>query len=207
MRTLWKCVLVLAFPAGLALADEPNEQTTPNGTTLELMLLRQKSVQEELKISPELAQKITGFTNKDSEEYQNVLKLGEAERRTKIEEMENDNKKFLKDNLSEEQQKRLHQIMLQVTGLMQLTKPEAVKLLNITDEQQEKFKEMQKEARQEFRQLMSDKNRESRNEKLAKLRAEIDKKIDAVLTDDQKAKVREIVGEPFKGELVIEDSE
>jgi hypothetical protein len=42
---------------------------------------------------------------------------------------------------------------------------------------------------------------------LAKLRAETRKKILAELTDEQKAKVREMVGAPFEGEIVFEEPE
>jgi Spy/CpxP family protein refolding chaperone len=206
MRTFWTLALALAVPAA-CVAAEPAEAVVPEGTTIQLLLLRQKSVQEDLKITPEVAQKIAEFTTKESGEYQKALKLGEKERQEKIEELERANRKFLEDNLSAAQRKRLAQITLQVTGLQQLTRPEAARALNLTEEQQNKFKEMQKEARKAFVELINSKDREGRNEKLAKLREEIDKKIEAVLTDEQKAKAKELIGEPFKGKLVFEDSE
>jgi hypothetical protein len=64
---------------------------------------------------------------------------------------------------------------------------------------------MRKEARKLLEEILEAKGSEGRNEKLAKLRAEIDKKIGAVLTDEQKTKAREIVGEPFRGELLFEE--
>jgi hypothetical protein len=44
-----------------------------------------------------------------------------------------------------------------------------------------------------------------KNEKLTKLRVEIDKKVEAFLTDAQKQIARAYVGEPFNGKLVIEE--
>ena len=85
--------------------------------------------------------------------------------------------------------------------------PEVARLLNLTEEQQKKFKEMRVEARKELAELISSKDREGRNEKLAKLREAVDKKIEAVLTDEQKAKAKELVGETFKGKLVFEEGE
>jgi Spy/CpxP family protein refolding chaperone len=203
MRTL-KWALVLAFPAALVAAQQP-EPLAPEGTTIQLILLRQKSVQQELKLTPEVIKKIIEFTNKEYEAAQKAEKLSEKEREQKFQELEKANEKFLADNLTAPQRKRLEQVTMQVTGLQQLTRPEVIKALSITEEQQQKFKEMQKEARKELEEIIGAKNREGRNEKLAKLRAEIDKKVLAVLTDKQKEIAKELVGEPFKGEILIEE--
>jgi Spy/CpxP family protein refolding chaperone len=93
---------------------------------------------------------------------------------------------------------------MQVTGLYQLTRPEVVRALKLTDEQQTKFRDMQKAVAKPVEELLYGMNVPDRNEKLAKLRAEIDRQIEAVLTDEQKALARELVGERFRGELVIE---
>jgi hypothetical protein len=202
MRSL-KWVLVLAIPALLAAADQPAEQLVPEGTTIRLILLRQRSVQEELKIDQELAKKIIEFTNKEYEAWQQALKLSDQEREQRLNQLQQENERFLGDNLTADQRKRLDQITMQVAGLQLLTRPEAIRALNLTQEQQQKFKEMQKEARQELESIINDRNREAKNERLAKLRADIDKKVEAVLTDEQKEKCRELVGEPFRGEIVI----
>jgi len=201
---LWKWALVLAVPAGWVAAQQ-DEDLVPDRTTVQLLLLRQKSVQAELKLGPEFARKITEFTDKEADAYVEALKLKDADIKKKIEELERENKKFIEDNLSAAQRKRLDQIYLQVTGLQQLTRPEAAKALNLTEDQQTKFKAMRKEARKLLEEILEAKGSEGRNEKLAKLRAEIDKKIGAVLTDEQKTKAREIVGEPFRGELLFEE--
>jgi hypothetical protein len=206
MRTFWKwAVLALTVPAGGMVAAQPADQVAPEGTTVPLLLLRQKSVQQELKLTPDVAKKVADFTSKDSEEYAEALKLHRKERRAKIEKLERENKRFLQDNLTPAQHKRLDQITLQVTGLHQLTRPEVAKVLKLTKEQQHKFREMAREDIKELRAIMNAPNRAGRNEKLAKLREDMDKRIEALLTDEQKAKVRELVGEPFKGELLFED--
>ena len=186
-------------------ADPPADQLIPDNVTFHLILLRQKSVQDELKLTPELVKKILEFTNNEYAAYQKVMQLDEKEREAKLEELGKKNQKFLTDNLTPAQNKRLDQITLQVTGLLQLTQPEVVKVLNLTQEQQQKFKEMQNEARKELDQIITTQDREARNEKLAKLRADIDKKVEAALTAEQKAKARELVGEPFKGKLLLEE--
>ena len=208
MRTFFTLVLALAVPAGFAAAEEKTAPIAPETTTSQLLLLRQKSVQKELKLDEDTVKKIMEFTNKEADEYGKALKdLKGKERAAKFEELEKANKKFLEDNLSEEQRKRLAQITLQVTGLYQLGRPEVVKLLNLTEEQQTKFEEMQKEARKALEGIIASTERAGKNEKLAKLRAETNKMILAALTDEQKAKVKEIVGEPFTGEIVFEEAE
>jgi hypothetical protein len=207
MHTFWRWILVLAVPALWVAAALPAEPIVPNETTVQLILLREKSVQEELKIDAELAKKIMEFTNAEYEEFQKAQKLSEEEREKKLKQLEEANQKFLADNLSAGQRKRLGQIAMQVTGLQQLTKPEIAKLLDLTEEQQKKFKEMRVEARKELERIMDVKNRQERNEKLAKLREDIERRVKEVLTDEQKAKARELVGEPFKGKILLEGPE
>src|SRR5262249_57627339 len=134
MRTL-KWLLVLAVPAVWVAAARPADEISPEGTTVPLLLLRQKSVQAELKLTPDVGKKIMDFTNKEADEYLKDLKLPEQERQKKIDELEKEEKKFLDDTLNPAQRKRLDQITLQVTGLQQLTRPEVAKLLNLTDDQ------------------------------------------------------------------------
>jgi hypothetical protein len=206
MRTFWKWALALAVPALWTAAARPADAPPiPDEVTVQLLLLRQKSVQDELKLAPDLVKKIVDFTDKEAEAYAKAQASGEDERKKKEDALESDNKKFIEDNLSADQRKRLTQITLQVTGLEQLNKPEVVKALNLTDDQQKKFKDLQEKGRKAFEELLDPKNKEGRNEKLAKLREEERKQIEAILSDDQKAKVKEYVGEPFKGELLFEE--
>jgi hypothetical protein len=204
MRTL-KWALVLVVPVVWVAAARPADEDEPAGTTAELLLLRQKSVQQELKLSPEVVRKVLDFTDKESEAYGQALKGNKDELQKKSDELEKEEKKFLEDNLSAEQIKRLDQITWQVTALRQLQRPEVARALNLTEEQRAKFKEMHKEAAKELEAILTAKDKEGRNEKLAKLREDTDKKIEAILTDEQRAKAKEFVGEPFKGEIVIED--
>jgi hypothetical protein len=204
MRTL-KWILVLAFPALLVAAAQQQERSVPERTTIELLLLRQKSVQQELRLSPEVNKKVAAFTHKQREAFGEALKLGAEERRQKLMELAKENKQFLDDNLTAGQRKRLLEITLQVTGLHELNRPEVAKALTLTDEQQQKFKEFQKQHRKDLAEIFQSKERDSRTAKLAKLREDTRNKIRAILTDEQKAKVRELVGEPFRGEIVLEE--
>jgi hypothetical protein len=64
---------------------------------------------------------------------------------------------------------------------------------------------VQEQARKELEELLVAKDREGSNVKLAQLRADVDNRTEALLTDEQKAKAMELAGEPFLGELVLED--
>jgi hypothetical protein len=184
---------------------QPGDDEIPDGTVINLLLLRQKSVQEELKLSPEVAKKVVDFCNMEHAEFGKALKLGDADLKKKVEELDKANKKFLKDNLSEAQHKRLDQIRLQVTGLHHLIQPETAKALDLTKDQQTKFKKMHEDARKRLADIFGAKDKDEKNKKLAKLREETNTQIWGVLTDAQKEKVKALVGEPFKGELLIED--
>jgi hypothetical protein len=207
MGTL-KWLLVLAIPAvwmGTAWSQE--DQIVPEGTTVSLLLLRQKSVQQELKLGDDMAKKVMEFTNKQSDAVREVMKEPKEEQKPKLEAMEKENKKFLMDNLTKEQHKRLDQIAMQFTGLHQLTRPEVIQALNLNEEQIEKIKELQKEGRKELVKIIYDKNSKDRSQRYAELRQETRAKVQALLTNEQWAKIREMVGKPFMGEIVFEDPE
>ena len=82
-----------------------------------------------------------------------------------------------------------------------------VKELKLSDEQVKNLNDMQTEARKALVEILEAKERAGKGEKVTKLRDETRQKILAVLTDEQKAKVREMVGPPFEGEIVIEEPE
>ena len=80
MRTLLSCALVLAIPTGMALAQEQN-LPIPEGTTVKLILLRQKSVQKELKLAADDIKKIMAFTHAQHDAAVKALQLTENERK------------------------------------------------------------------------------------------------------------------------------
>jgi hypothetical protein len=207
MRTFMRWAVALLVPAVWVATARPAEPDVPEGTTVKLLLLRQKSVQKELGLGADAVEKIKEFTAAQSEAAGKALGLGEAARREAFERLARQNDKFLADTLTAKQVKRLDQITMQFTALMQLTKPGMAKELNLSEEQVKKFKDMQTEVRKELVELFRAGDRAGKGEKIAKLRAETRTKVLAVLTDEQKAKVREMVGPPFEGEIVFEEPE
>ena len=205
MRTFMKWAVVLLVPAVFGATARAADPVIPEGTTVKLLLLRQKSVQKELELTPDTVKKIMDFTHAQSEAAHKTADLSEAARKEAFEKLLKQNDKFLADNLNAKQSKRLDQITMQFTGLTQLTKPEMVRELKLSDEQVKTFKDMQTEARKALSELIDAKERTGKSEKLAKLRADTRTKILAVLTDEQKTKVRDLAGPPFGGEIVVEE--
>jgi hypothetical protein len=207
MRILqWVLVLTIAV-AWAPAARAGEERVVPEGTTIQLLLLRQKSVQEELKLTPDVTKKIMEFTHKQHDAFLETCKLSKQEAKVKINEMEQENRKFLKDTLTPAQDKRLIQITLQMTGLHQLSRPEVARVLKLTQDQKQKFQAIQKEVHKKLEKLLYDASPEERKEHFAKLRDETRKQVRAILTDEQKATVEELVGAPFNGDIIIEGRE
>jgi hypothetical protein len=207
MRTFMRWAVVLLVPAVVATTARPAEPVVPEGATVKLLLLRQKSVQKELGLTPEAVKKVMEFTHAQSEAARKAADLDETKRKEGFEKLRKHNEKFLADTLTEKQSKRLDQITMQFTALHHLTNPEMAKQLKLSDEQVKKLKDLRSEAHKALGELHEAKPGKEKNEKLAKLREETRKKILAILTDEQKAKVREIAGPPFEGEIVFEEAD
>jgi Spy/CpxP family protein refolding chaperone len=202
-----KWALALVIPAAVTAAARPADLSPPEGTTIKLLLLRQKSVQKELECTPEEAAKIKEFTHQQSEAARKASELGEAERKEAYEKLEKQDKEFLARTLTDKQNKRLHQITMQYTALHHLTSPELVRELKLSEEQVQKLKDLQNEARKELVVILSAKGREGKKEKFGKLHQDTRKKILVILTDEQHGKVREIAGPPFEGEIIFEEED
>jgi hypothetical protein len=208
MRTLWKWAVVLAVPAIWVASAWPQQPAHhAEGTTVKLLLLRQKSVQKELGISDDVVKKIMAFTNEQAEAAHKILESPDAQHKAAFEKLAEKNKKFLADTLNAKQNTRLEQLFLQFTAPYQLTTPEVAKALNLTADQQQKFKDLHAEYQKELTEILFGTDIKGRGEKFAKLRDKTRDKIQSILTDKQQAQAREAVGPPFTGEIVFEKNE
>jgi hypothetical protein len=210
MRMFSQWALVLTVPAicvGTSWAAEKEAQMVPEGTTIQLILLRQKSVRQDLGLAHDHTGKIFTFTAKQNDAAKEAVKLGQEERRQKFEALKQENEGFLKENLSPEQRKRLDQITLQVVGLLWVAQPEIATTLKLTDEQRQKAKELQEQMRKEARDLLGSSGGQEPGEKYAKLRQETRTKLQELLTEDQRTKWKELAGPPFKGQIEYEKAE
>jgi Spy/CpxP family protein refolding chaperone len=195
---------VLAVAISPALAQQQQRQRGGfggfGGGTI--FLLGQKSVQDELKLSDEQVTKVKELVDKQREAFQGLGDLSQEERRSKFQEMAKANDKAVAEILKPQQLKRVKQIALQqqVSRALAFTlnNEEIAKALNITDEQKDKIREIQTKAREETQGLGRDEEGFKKRQEVMKATNE---KVMGVLTAQQKTRLKEMQGEPFKGEI------
>jgi Spy/CpxP family protein refolding chaperone len=163
-----------------------------------LMLLGQESVQKELKLTDDQVKKVQELTEKQRDAFRDFQNLDQDERRKKMQEIGQANQKAIGGILKEGQLKRLKQITWQQQGAGAFRDAEVASALKLTDEQKQKMRDIQQSAFGEMRDLGRDE--EARKKRQEILKATNDKLL-ALLTPEQKDKLKEMTGEPFKGEI------
>jgi hypothetical protein len=180
-------------------------------------LLTNESVQKELKIEKEQADKlkeaVTKVTDKYKDERAKLADLAAEERRTKSAELNktvnDETLKSVEELLKPEQIKRLKQIELQQAAARAFTRADVVTGLKLTDDQKEKIKTISADYTKEMADLRPARgaggngggngggNRAANAEKITALNKATEEKIQGVLTDDQKKTWKEMTGEAF----------
>lgn len=215
---------VLALALGAVLASPAFAQPPGGGRGFgggfgrmnEMMLLGVESVQKELGLSQDQIAKIRERGERARQGgFQQFQGLSREEIQQRMEEMRKETEKFLSETLKPEQQKRLKEIALQVqirnAGLLAaLMNPENAEKLGITDEQREDFRRLMEDGRR-FREELGLGGRgggggfqpptEEQRKKLEDFRKSQDEKVQKILTDAQKSKLKELTGAEFKGEI------
>lgn len=203
MCNKWKCILCLAASAVLAVSAQAAEGPVPEIGTVELLLLRQESVQQELKIGTQEAAAIRDFTTQQHKKAMKAEKLDEAQRDRQYDQMAEENEAFLKKNLKPAQHERLNQIAMQRAGLLWVTHKSVSAKLSLSDKQKEQAKAEQLKARTETDAALAATGDE-RTKKLKELNENSSQRLKKLLTSEQQAKWDELVGQPFKGEFAFE---
>ncbi|QJW93690.1 hypothetical protein [Frigoriglobus tundricola] len=205
MRTFGKWTLAIGLlvmgVSGVRSEEPTKKKIIAEEGAVELMLLRQESVQSELKLTKDQVEKIDTFSDGQWKKLQEIHKTGGDKAHAEFEELGKANRKFVHDTLKPEQHKRLVQIGLQVAGLIWVLDPHVSKELAITEAQKAKITELHKAAHKEVEEVIHSADKSKRTEKMADLRKVHRKQLLEVLTDDQKAKWKELAGEPFKGQF------
>jgi hypothetical protein len=108
---------------------------------------------------------------------------------------------FLQGLLGDEQLHRLRQVMLQQEGVFALGNPEVGQELGLTDEQRQGFAEVVQKMQKEIEPLMKEAQKSGKHEEIRpramKVRADAAGRIDALLTDVQKKRWKELLGKPL----------
>ncbi len=158
------------------------------------MLLRSEAVQKELGVTEEQVKKIQELAaagrpqRGERPDFQNMTNEERQKARQEAQERAAEQEKKINEILNEKQQARLKQIRLQVAGPMAIASEELAKELGITEEQQGKFRALREELRPAPGQGAA---------RGAGGREQMTAKVMEILTEDQKAKYKELLGEPF----------
>jgi Spy/CpxP family protein refolding chaperone len=202
------CKVSLALGLALLVAGPAMAQRGPGGRGGGIgMLLRNKSVQEELKLDKDQVDKLTAAFEKFREDNKDdFAKLGRdsnasrEEREAAMKKIGEGSRKVAADVLKPEQMKRLKQIQVQQEGVRAFANPEVEKDLKLTDKQKDELKTIAEDLQKQQREIFQNAggNREEARKKMTDLRKE---KMDAalkVLTDEQKKTYKELTGAHFE---------
>lgn len=177
-----------------------------------LQLLRSEYVQQELNLTDDQKTKIRELaegSRRQAPGGRGGRDLSREEREKRIAEFREQQEKLNKqvnEVLTDEQQKRLQGIQLQLAGPQAVVRDDIAKEIGLTDSQREKIqgivREQAQAARGSFEGLreLPEEERRAKFRELAEKRQAAEKeteaKINEVLTDQQKKKLEELKGEP-----------
>lgn len=173
----------------------------PEADTLELILLRQKSVRDELKINDEVAEHIKKYATQQWKKAEEVGSLSEKDQEMKFSEMARENQQFLMKNLTKPQRDRLEQIALQVAGLVYVTRMDIADKLKLTADQKQKAHQLQKAARDELEKVIDSKDAKNRHKEIVAMWQINHDRLEKLLTESQKTTWKQMTGPEFKGEF------
>jgi hypothetical protein len=188
--------------------DRGSVQLTPlpdGGAITNVILLNQQSVQAELKLTDEQVKYAAEQIEKQRASRGDLRQLSRKERQTILAVISKAENGAIAAVLKEDQFKRLKQISLQERGAWAWNDPEIATALDLTGDQKEKLWDIQQsveaQLREDFQAGTDDP--EAARKKIEEARVVFNEKAQAILTSDQKEKWKTLVGEPFKGEIII----
>ena len=172
-------------------------------------LVFRDKVQEDLKLSNEQKEKLDKHLRETIREtMQFMQKLGDAkpEEREKKLQVHRENAReelsgVLRETLTAEQHIRLRQVVFQQEGAFAIGTPDVMKEVELTDKQRQQFMEIVQAFQKAIEPLLKEGQKNGKTEeirpKALKIRKEYGEKIEAILTDDQKKKWKDLLGTPL----------
>lgn len=204
MRNLLRMALagtIIVLIASVALAQPPFRGGM-FGAGNPAMLLRQESVQKELKLSDDQIKKVEELGEAMREKFQEARDLEGEERAKKMRELTTENEKALGKLLKPDQDKRLKQISYQQQGAQAFANPDVAKALGLTDAQKAEIQKINEDSREQMREIFQGgPPDEEGRKKMQEIRKAASEKSMKVLAGEQKTKWKEMQGQPFKGEI------
>lgn len=171
-------------------------------------LLQREEVQTELKLTDDQKTKLSGLQQKMMDKMREMFQGGGGERpdpekmREMMTKAMEDVQKEVDTILTPEQGKRLKELSVQRAGNSAVLNPATAKEIGLTEEQSTKIKALQAKQ-QEANTAIMEKARSGeleRDQIMEKMQANtkvFDEELAKILTDAQKAKLKELAGKPF----------
>ncbi|MBY0525454.1 MAG: serine/threonine protein kinase [Gemmataceae bacterium] len=163
----------------------------------QFLLLTHKSVQEDLKLSEEQVKKITPLAESRRDFFRDYRHRSPEEWRKKLDELSS-HARTLEAILNPEQGRRLAQIAIQQQGTRAFMETDVADALQLTSDQRQKIRIIHDELFGVSTRYGPPGGGWKKPDDSAKIAKE---QILNVLTAEQKAKWKELTGEPFKGEI------
>jgi hypothetical protein len=207
MRTLRNGTLALIALAmwGTPARSDDFVGMVPEEGAIQVMLLRQKCVRDELKLSDNEAQKIKSFNDQQWKKAEEIQRLAPDQRLARYDALTRENELFLSQTLKPQERRRLDEISLQVAGLLMATSPRIASQLGLNQQQIQELIRHQNEARTELNEALRAESKQGREERIKQLSETSHKRLTDVLTDAQEAKWKQLSGEKFEGKFKFDE--
>lgn len=182
-----------------------------------VMLLNRDDVKKDLALTDDQVTKLGALTDQNAMRDRFMKAMQDAgvsfedmrsdEGRKKmqpiLEKIQADMKKELDSILTPAQSKRLGEINIQMSGNRAILQKDVAKALNLTDDQNAKIADLQKKQGDAMRGLFQkvqdgELTREDMQDKMKKNNEIFDTELGKILTDKQKAQLKEMGGKPFE---------
>jgi Spy/CpxP family protein refolding chaperone len=203
MRALATLLTLLAAGALVVAAEKTTlkMENQPMGGPPPLFLLQQKDVQKDLKLTSDQLGKVKEAYDKQKQDAQALRELQGDARQERVRELMRADQKTMHEILQPDQQKRLRQIMLQEQGAPAFAHPRVTRELNISDDQEQKIEDLLDTAGRKMHSLYRNGQESSARQQAEDLDKQTTTSILDVLTPEQRMKWKQLVGEPFHGEI------
>lgn len=171
-------------------------------------LLQRKDVQADLNLTDDQKTKLTALQDEMRPKMREAFQSANGDReamRTAIEKITADMMKAVNDILTPQQQTRLKEINIQISGARVILQKDIQEALKLTDDQKAKIKSINDtatEANNSVRDKMRNQelDRESAMAAMKKNNDALNSELAKVLTEDQTAMLKKMAGAPFKAD-------
>ncbi|MBM81184.1 MAG: hypothetical protein CMJ78_11405 [Planctomycetaceae bacterium] len=164
----------------------------------ELLYLRQASVQEHLQLTKEQVTLFDELSQRRRDLFRGFREQSDfTETRRELQKNSAEAIATIAEQLTSEQAIRLNQIVLQQRSTNSYTDPKVASAIGLTQSQLNQIRAIHLEARQEMRRPRNKQDWKQMWERIKDRKI----RINALLTDEQKNRWRELIGEPFQGKI------